>query len=408
MKKRYLLFGLLASSFTGRAQQQESVYQKQQLKETEVQALLSYYSQDGNHSAVTGGKGTEQLTVFAAEATITHRPDSVQTMSINIGADVITSASTDNIDYVISSASRSDIRSHLGIGYSRKLGRSGITAGLRTGLSVESDYTSLPVGLSLSYTNADGSTELQLGLQTYFDDLRWGRINKRYWRPVTLVYPIELRYKQWFDTYTRNSYNLSFALYQIVNRRVRVALMPELVYQKGLLSTPFHRVYFDNEISARVENLPMERWKIPIGLQANIFAFRNLIFRAYYRFYWDNFGITAHTFQLEVPVKLSPQLAIAPHLRWYTQTASRYFKPYKEHSSSEVFYTSDYDLSAFNDIKMGLTLRYAPQARMGGHCFFDEAALRYAWYKRSDGLYAHMVTLLLDVKHSRIKTLTSL
>jgi len=403
MKKRYLVFGLLTYVFSAKAQQAEPVYRKQQLKETEVQALFSFYGQDGQHSAVTGGKGTEQLTVYAAEATITRRPDSVQTLQVNIGADVITSASTDNIDYVISSASRSDIRSHLGLGYSRKLGRSGITAGLRTGLSVESDYTSLPVGLSLSYTSPDGATELQMGLQCYFDDLRWGRINKRYWRPVTLVYPIELRYKQWFDTYTRNSYNLGFAWYQVVNRRIRAALMPELAYQKGLLSTPFHRVYFRDGLLARVENLPMERWKIPVGLQANIFAFRNLVFRAYYRFYWDNFGITAHTFQLEVPVKLSPQLSIAPHLRWYTQTASRYFKPYKEHSTSETFYTSDYDLSAFNDIKMGLTLRYAPQARMSGHFFFDEAALRYAWYKRSDGLYAHMVTLLLDVKHSKTK-----
>lgn len=405
MKKKYLLFGLLASSVTTMAQKTDTLYRKQQLKETEIQVLFSFYSQDGNHSAVTGGKGTEQLTVYAPEATLIRRPDSIQTFSLNVGADVITSASTDNIDYVISSASRTDTRSHIALSYSRKLGRSGFTAGLRTGLSIESDYTSLPVGMFVSHVNRDASTEIQVGLQCYFDDLRWGRINKRYYRPVTLVYPIELRYKQWFDTYTRNSYNLTFALYQIVNRRLRVALMPELVYQKGLLSTPFHRVYFKEVFMPKVENLPMERWKIPVGIQANWFALRNVILRGYYRFYWDNFGITAHTFQLEVPVKIGPQFSVAPHLRWYTQTASRYFRPYKEHDPGEQFYTSDYDLSGFNDIKMGLTLRYAPQAMIRKHYFFDEASLRYAWYKRSDGLNAHMLTLLLDIRRSKMKEL---
>ncbi len=405
MKKTYLIWGLLAKSFFsfGQKSAETPVYKKQKLKEIEVQILCSYYTQEGNHSAVTGGTGTEELSVYAPEATITYKPDSVNTISFNAGADVITSASTDKIDFVISSASRQDIRSHVNLGYSRKLGAGGFTAGISTGLSIESDYTSLPVGVSLSHKNADASREIQVRLQGYFDDLRWGRINKDYYRPVRLVYPVELRYKEWFDTYKRTSYNLNIAVYQVINKRVQAALMPELVYQKGLLSTPFHRVYFRNEFLPRVENLPGERWKVPVGLQVNIFASRHFILRSYYRFYWDNIGITAHTLQLEIPVKVSPQLTVAPHFRWYTQTASKYFLPYKEHQSTEVFYTSDYDLSAFNSYKTGITLRYAPQAALLRHYFFNEAGLRYAWYKRSDGLSAHMVTLLLDIKYAKLK-----
>jgi hypothetical protein len=403
MKKKYLLLGLMTASFCATAQKapEDSFYKKQKLSETDVQIIFSYYTQDGNHSAVTGGTGTEELMVYAPEVTINHKRDSVQTFSLNAGVDIITSASTDNIDFVMTSASRVDMRSHVNLGYSRRLGHSNMRAGINTGLSVESDYTSLPVGLNLTYTDPDGSREWTAALQCYFDDLRWGRIDDDYWHPVSLVYPAELRYREWYDTYRRTSYNLSFALYQVVNKRIQVALFPELTYQKGLLSTPFHRVFFTDPLVEKVEYLPEQRWKIPIGVQANIFAGKRVIIRSYYRFYWDDIGIRSHTFQLELPVKITPQFSIAPHVRFYTQTASTYFRPYKQHEVTEKYYTSDYDLSAFNSYKAGMTLRYAPQARFMRHGTFKEIGLRYAYYKRSDGLYAHMMSLLLDFKYSK-------
>jgi len=405
MKKTYLIFGLAMKSLFTLAQTvpADAAYKKQKLKETDVQAIFSYYLQDGNHSAVTGGTGTEELTVYAPEITITHKPDTLQAISFNAGVDVITSASTDNIDFLRSSASLVDARTHVTLGYSRKLGRTGLTAGLNTGLSVESDYTSLPVGLSVSHRTHDGNRELQLSAQYFYDDLRWGRIDDDYYRPVSLVYPVELRYKEWFDTYTRHSLNINLAWFQVVNTRMNIAFTPGLIYQSGLLCTPFHRVYFQESIFPWVERLPDKRWKIPLGLQANIFATRRVMLRSYYRYYWDNFGIRSHTLSLEVPVKLSPQWTVAPHVRLYRQSASSYFKPYKEHTKTEPYYTSDYDLSAFSSIKTGVTVRYAPQAEMIRHYFFNEASVRYAWYKRSDGLYAHTFTLLMDFKRSKTK-----
>src|SRR5690606_5151547 len=152
----------------------DSLYKKQKLSETDVQLVFSYYTQDGNHSAVTGGEGTEELMVYAPEVTLTHRRDSVQTFTLNAGVDIITSASTDNIDYIVSTASGVDMRSHVNLAYSRKLEHSNLRAGINTGLSIESDYTSLPVGLNLTYTDPDGSREWSAALQCYFDDLRWG------------------------------------------------------------------------------------------------------------------------------------------------------------------------------------------------------------------------------------------
>lgn len=398
MKKRFIVFGLLASSFFSYGQKKaDSVYKKQKISQTEVQALFSYYTQDGNHSAVTGGIGTENLQVFAPQVNITHTRDSVNTYTVNGGVDIITSASRDNIDFVMSSVSRVDARTHINAGYNRQLQRSNI--GINTGFSLESAYFSIPVALSFHHVNKDASREIGINLQCYFDDLRWGRLARDLGYPKDLVYPYELRYKEWFDIYRRTSYNLSFALFQVINDRTQLGIYPELVYQKGLLSTPYHRVYF-NDGGERVENLPRERWKLPIGFQLNRFVGGRWIVKAKYRFYWDSYGIVAHTFQLEMPVKITPQFSVAPNARFYTQSAADYFQPYAQHNATEQYYTSDYDLSRFNSYELGVAFRYAPHSRIWRKYFFKEAELRYAYYKRSDALAAHILSVLFSLDHN--------
>jgi hypothetical protein len=374
-----------------------TAYKKQQVSRTDIEVLFSYYAQNGDHSAITGGIGTEWLHVYAPEFTLTKTTDSVQTWRLNTGIDILTSASMDNIDFVKSSASRISDRYYLSPGYSYLFKRSRTRVGLNTGFSIESAYLSFPAGLSINHTNKAGTSELSASLQCFFDDHRFGRLSGTY--PLTLVYPVELRDTAWFNIYRRYSYNLDLAWYQVINKRMQLAFFPELVYQKGLLSTPYHRVYFDEGKTERVENLPRQRWKLPLAVQLNYFAGRSVIIRAYYRYYHDNWGIIAHTFQLEVPVKINPTLTLAPLARFSTETAAWYFKPYKEHSLAERYYTSNYELSGFNSYKAGLTLRYAPHDALGRHYFFDALTLRYSYYKRSDGLAGNILSLMLELGH---------
>jgi hypothetical protein len=403
MKRKFIVFGLLASSFFSYGQKKaDSVYKKQRVSKTDVQALFSFYTQDGDHSAITGGIGTENLQVYAPKIIISALPDSLNTYTTNFGVDIVTSASADNIDFVKSSVSRVDARSYVNVGYERKLHHSNTHFGFNTGASVESAYTSIPAGVSFDHISKDASREVSVALQCFFDDLRWGRLAKDLGYPKELVYPYELRYKKWFDIYKRNSYNLSFALYQVVNARTQLAIFPELVYQSGLLVTPYHRVFFTDH-SEKVENLPTERWKIPLGFQLNRFVGGRFIIRARYRFYWDNFGISAHTLQIETPVKINPVFSIAPLVRLYTQTAADYFQPYARHNIAEQYYTSDYDLSAFNSFEFGAKLRYAPHSEIIRKLFFSAAELRYSHYKRNDNLGANMVSVLFDFDHTALK-----
>ncbi len=373
------------------------MYSKKKLQRTDIQAMFSYYTQNNNHSAVTGGIGTEDLQVYAQDYSFTWSSGSIKSISLELGADIISSASTDNIDNVISSASKKDFRVHTTLGYNHNL-KNKLNLGITSGISTESDYLSVGSGVSVGRQSEDQSKEWSVTLQTFFDDLRWLNLGK----PRILIYPDELRDTEWFSIYRRNSYNLSFSFYQTINRRVAVGIYPGIAFQHGLLSTPFHRVYFADD-SSRVENLPQQRLKIPIGAQLNMFLGKMWIIRTYYRFYWDDFGISAHTLELETPIKVSQKFTLSPFIRLYTQAGSNYFKPYARHELTQQYYTSDYDLSDFDSYKTGLSVRYTP---FGGNYHtwsFNEIELRYAWYKRSDGLLAHTITAFINLKAEREK-----
>lgn len=396
MKKKFVIISLLAASLAASGQRTDTTYLKKKVASTDVQVLFSYYTQDNNHSAITGGIGTEDLQVYAAQASVDTQRDSTFVFHVDSGIDIISSASTDRIDFVMSSASILDARTHFNAGYKR-LFRNGFAAGVQSGFSFESDYLSLAESFSLSHISPSRSREWSLNFQAFFDDLRWGRLNNG--KPQKLIYPQELRNTAWFDVYRRNSYNLMLGLFQTINRRTSVGIYPGISFQRGLLSTPFHRVYFSDG-SLKVENLPGERWKLPLGVQLNRFAGSRMIIRAYYRFYWDNFGIIAHTFNIETPVKVTHAFTVTPFMRLYTQTEAHYFKPYGQHGAETEYYASDYDLSDFNSVKAGIGFRYAyPSGRK--HNLFKAFEMRYARYQRSDGLTAHTITTYIDYNFNR-------
>jgi hypothetical protein len=66
--------------------------------EIEIDFLTSYYSQDGEHSAVTGGIGTEEQTVISPVVVVRWKLSDLWTINGHLGVDNISSASVDNMD----------------------------------------------------------------------------------------------------------------------------------------------------------------------------------------------------------------------------------------------------------------------------------------------------------------------
>ncbi len=388
---------MICLGISGKAQVRDSLYRFKNIDPTEIKALYSTYFQEGSHSAVTGGAGTEKLNVQATSLQLTHAIGSQFSLNWKAGVDIITSASTDNIDYVISSASRVDRRVHANGTLIRK-GEQEQSLAIGTGISIESDYLAIPLRVSYATKKDSSGRQLLLYFDASFDDLRWGRLNPDYYKAVRLIYPAGLRYKEWSTENKRQSYNFQAAYSFIINRRMQMRVLPLVSYQRGLLSTPFHRVYF-NDGDLRVEKLPNERWKYGTSLHNTWFAGKRSILRSEFGFYSDNFGIQALTFEEELSYKFTNRFYAGPFLRLYTQSASHYFNTKAAHLPAAHFYTSDFDLSAFNAIKAGLEFYFLPQQKKQRKYFTKGIGLRLAWYQRSDGLTAVMGTLLFDINH---------
>ena len=113
----------------------------------------------------------------------------------------------------------------------------------------------------------------------------------------------------------------------------------------------------------------------------------------------ENFwGLSANTFNIEVPVKLTPFFSISPFYRYYSQNGVKYFASYKSHVPSEEFYTTDDDLSKFNSNFLGAGVRFTPPGGLLNIRHLNALELRYGHYKRTDGLHSDIITLSLKFK----------
>lgn len=369
----------------------DTAYKSKKLSLEQVDFVSGYYNQNGNHSAVTGGVGTEQLTDFAntIELRLSKYDSRLRkhTLSLEMGIDHYSSASSDKIDpYTKSSASHADTRFYPALGWTMQNQQKGTSVGLTGSASKEYDYTSIGIGASFSKTSQDKNREFSAKAQAYFDT--W-----------TVILPIELRPngRKEEGTSPRNSYSASLAFSQVVNQQLQFSLIAEPAYQEGLLATKYQRVYFTDN-SVRSEVLPGTRFKLPLGARLNYFLGDRVILRSFYRYYMDNWGVKAHTIDLEAPLKLTPTFSLSPFYRFYTQTAADYFAAFKAHSLTEAFYTSDYDLSKFNSQFFGAGIRVVPTNGVLGLQHISSLELRGGHYSRNDGLSSNSLSLHLTFK----------
>ena len=384
---------IYASALFGYSQsaQDSSRYKNRKLKTDEVNFVSSYYKQDGNNSAVTGGTGTEKLTDFATTIDIKLSRYDLKgrkhTLTGELGVDVYSSASSDKIDpSTISSASSGDQRIYPSLNYAITNEAKGSTVSANASISTEFDYFSKGLSLGWSKLSVDKNREFSVKGQVFLDT--W-----------TVILPIELRDggARTNGTKPRNSYSTSLTLSQVINKRLQVLVLADVAYQEGQLATLYHRTYFTDG-SHKAENLPDTRFKLPLGLRLNYFLGDRFIFRAYYRYYADTWALKAHTAELEVPIKMNPFFSFSPFVRYYTQQGVKYFNTYEQHNLSETFYTSDYDLSTLTSTLVGLGMRYAPPGGIVGISKFNALELRYGHYDRSTGLTSDIITVLAKLK----------
>lgn len=366
-----------------------ATYKKRVLETSEVDFLTSYYSQEGNNAAVSGGLGSEELSDATAAFVVSIPMNDDDILTIDASVSAYTSASSSNINpfdgnqnanaFVASSgASSGDVWANMTGSYSHSSDDRNKIWSAKLSVSSEYDYFSVGVGGSYTRLFNEKNTEISINANVFIDS----------WKTI---YPIELRgfdggenginlnnytitgnldynpnFTE-FDNKGRNSYSLGFGFSQILNKKLQGSLALDFVKQKGLLSTPFQRAYFSDiedsfienfHLAEDVERLPDARFKIAVGGRLNYYINETFVLRTYYRYYSDDWGIKSHTVSFEVPIKIADKLTLYPSYRFYNQTAADYFAPYNQHLSTSDFYTSDYDLSKYSANQFGFGVAY--------------------------------------------------
>ncbi|MGX1025104.1 DUF3570 domain-containing protein [Psychroflexus sp. MBR-150] len=384
MKYQILLVGLLMLGISMKSIAQDNTeYKKRVLDQTEIKVLSSYYSQDGDNAAVTGGRGTEELTDFAPTINVAIPLNDDDVLTIDASVSAYTSASSSNIDpfdgdgradpFVESTGeSQKDNWVALSANYSHSSDDRNTIWNTNISFANEYDYTSIGFGGSYSRLFNEKNTEIQLRGNVFIDFL-------------SPIYPIEFRdgfninrfdfvgetnfapnFTQ-FDNENRNTFNLGLNISQILSKSIQTVFISDFILQDGLLSTPHHRVMFadiedsvaeDFTLGNDVEKLPDSRFKIALANRTSFYISENFILRSYYRFYTDDWGINSHTIEFELPIKLGLKYTLYPSYRFYTQTSADYFNAFNQALSTDEYYTSDYDLSEYDAHQYGLGFKY--------------------------------------------------
>ncbi len=444
-------------------------YKKRVLETAEVDVLTSFYTQDGDNAAVTGGIGTENLQDFATDINIAIPLNDDDVLNIDATISAYSSASSSNLnpfsgaseggddDKLIaippkvitgtpwqasSGASKSDVWASGSFGYSHSSENRNTIYNAHLSFATEFDYTSIGAGIGLTKLFNEKNTSFDISTTVYLDTWKpvypteiktyatnGGNLNADFfnnviiwdsngvainkngpnaWKPINTTLVVDKG---------RNTYSVSLSFSQILTKKSQISIFSDIVMQKGWLSNPMQRVYFKDkanfyignpnyidtyttkanvgvfQLADDIERLPDNRFKLPIGIRFHQYINEQFVLKTYYRYYFDDWGIKAHTFNVELPIKLGGKYTIYPNYRYYTQTQADYFAPFDQLLSTQKYYTSDYDLSKYNANQFGIGFKYYDvfTSKHIGKFGLKYLTLNYNYYKRNTGLKAHIV-----------------
>jgi hypothetical protein len=393
------LFILFVHAFAQQAPKDTSTYKTRKLRVEEIDLVSSYYVQNGDHSAIRGGIGSEHVTDLANGLEIKlvgyDAKERKNTLTPGIGIDHHTAASQAWISQTGASKRTDGLRLYPSLDWTRENEQKGSSIGAGLYYSNEFNYHSFGFNLNGSQKTKTGG-EFTAKLSAYLDR-------------VTMILPSEfeppgayrigrngeLRHPD-YGSSGRQTYTASFSFSQVINTRLQGSLLLDIVDQQGYLGLPFHRVYFRDGVDS-IEKLPSNRFKLPLGLRVNYFWGDYVVLRGYYRYYADSWGVRSHTVSLETSVKLTPFFSVTPFYRYYTQTAANYFAPYATHVETDNYYTSNYALAKFQSSYFGAGIRLAPPKGI-----FDKhwsvLEIRYGHYTQTTDLISDVISLNLQFR----------
>ena len=246
--------------------------------------------------------------------------------------DAITSASTAS---GMNGAGFTEVRLEGAGLYTHDFGEYRLGGGFR--LSDEPDYQSLYLRLRGEAAFAQDNTIFALGLAYGSDDI--GNNNNTGISP-----PLQE---------TLNNTLGSASITQVLGRTTVAGLTYDLMYADGFQANPYRSVVVAGEKQA--ELVPDTRLRQALfGSLRQFVPATKSTFVVGYRFYTDDWGITAHTPELRLVQAITAASQVRLRYRFYKQTAAEFYRDI--YSEPQEFAADDPKLDAFLTHTLGITL----------------------------------------------------
>lgn len=344
-----------------------------QLDTFEVQ--LGVFDQDGRgyqaKGAPAGRPGSEAATIVEPILRVVLRDGDAWTHDAVVDVDVVTAASPDAVD-TVSSASR--VNTAVGVDVTSRHLPSGVA--LRYGAHIEEPLRSFSLGAAYARGFAEENTQLSASLR------------------ATLDLPDLDRYDaSEGDVLHRETLNANLGVSQIVSPTTRVDAGYGVTVQVGTLQTTWNSVPLMG--GGRVGELfPHRRVRhaFTAGV-AQIVPPTGTTGRASYRFYVDDFGLSAHTLQLWLYQRLGPWLSVRAGYRYHTQSGVDFYTELAPADIDMAPRTADSDLAPLTSRHVEGKVRL--DAERAGLTWLGRSVidLSLSRYSRDNGLSSMMVLL---------------
>ena len=215
--------------------------------------------------------------------------------------------------------------------------------GFGAGFSSENDYRALSFSTEAERQLNEKNTTLGAGIGISLDSIEPTDAGLFPTRPASE---------------SKRSVTLFGSVAQLLDRRATVQSSLTYRFQSGYLDDPYKQVFVlgggflpDRRPSSRHQLTWLTRYRRHIEEV-------NGSVHVDYQFQIDSWNITAHTLELALHKSFGDALTLIPSIRWYSQSEADFYTPYFLSDPGPGEYSSDYRLSAFGALSLGIGVEY--------------------------------------------------
>lgn len=219
--------------------------------------------------------------------------------------------------------------------------------GLNAGTSKENDYIS-------DYVNVDNNWQINNKMTTihsgfgYSADTIWAVTHK------DGVQEINNPAKQGDKAVWKGLFGVT----QLLDKDSLVQANITFTSSNGYLSDPYKQAWINSLNTTVYDHRPgyKQQTNILFGYERHFQNLNSAALSGNYQFYADDWGVIAHTFEINWQQPLPFGMMLSPRGRFYAQSAAYFYQPFFYTTRADGIYSSDYRLASFGSLNGGVQL----------------------------------------------------